>query len=242
VVQRRHDRAEQEGRKELLEEHLARENDGERAAEKGEVEKPRVHGGEGEEFDPDTAERETLLLKYRELEKRGKEVEDRMLRIAADAENFKKRLEREKEEQVRYANEVLIRELLPVMDNLERALNHSEVVANQEGLVEGLRMTLKGFSDALARLGCVQVEAVGKPFDPKFHEAVSQVVSEDHPANTVMDELQKGYMLKDRLLRPATVVVARSTNTSAGSTQGECTSDEAEESASSKVRIKVNPA
>ena len=160
-------------------------------------------------FDPESADRDDLLSKYRELEDQLRQTEERVLRTAADAENFKKRLQREKEEQTRYANEALMRELLPVIDNLERALEHSASVPNQEGLLEGLKMTLKGFADALARFGCTPLETIGKIFDPNFHEAVSQEESSEVEPNTVLRELQKGYLLKERLLRPAMVIVAR---------------------------------
>jgi len=165
---------------------------------------------EAEEFfDPETADRDALLLKIKELEDQLKQAEDRVLRTAADAENFKKRLQREKEEQTRYANETFMRELLPVIDNLERALQHSATAPNQEGLVDGLNMTLKGFIDTLARFGCTVLEAIGKTFDPNFHEAVSQEESSKVGPNTVLKELQKGYMLKERLLRPAMVIVSK---------------------------------
>jgi molecular chaperone GrpE len=165
---------------------------------------------EAEEFfDPESADRDDLLLKFRELEDQVGQAEERALRTAADAENFKKRLQREKEEQARYANETLVRELLPVIDNLERALQHSAIAPNQEGLLEGLNMTLKGFLDTLARFGCTALEAIGKTFDPNFHEAVSQEESSKVEPNTVLKELQKGYMLKERLLRPAMVIVSK---------------------------------
>jgi len=165
---------------------------------------------EAEEFfDPETADSAHLLAKYRELEDQLRQSEERVLRTAADAENFKKRLQREKEEQTRYANENFVRELLPVIDNLERALQHSAAAPNQEGLVDGLNMTLKGFIDTLARFGCTVLEAIGKTFDPNFHEAVSQEESSKVDPNTVLKELQKGYMLKERLLRPAMVIVSK---------------------------------
>jgi molecular chaperone GrpE len=162
----------------------------------------------GKDFDPETADRDALLAKHKQLEDRLAEAEDRVLRTVAEAENFRKRLQREKEEQARYANEAIIRDLLPVMDNLERALDHSQAETDQGGLIEGLNMTRKGFLDSLARFGCIPVEAVGRIFDPNFHEAVSQEKTADHEANTVLRELQKGYMLKERLLRPAMVVVS----------------------------------
>jgi len=162
-----------------------------------------------ERFEPESADRDGLLAKYRELEGQLREAEERVLRTAADAENFKKRLQREKEEQTRYANETFMRELLPVIDNLERALQHSETASNQEGLLEGLNMTLKGFVDILERFGCTPLEAIGKTFDPNFHEAVSQEESSELEPNTVVRELQKGYLLKERLLRPAMVIVSK---------------------------------
>ena len=165
---------------------------------------------EAEEFfDPETADRADLLEKYRELEDQLRQAEERVLRTAADAENFKRRLQREKEEQIRYANETFMRQLLPVIDNLERALQHSATAPNQESLLEGVNMTLKGFIETLSRFGCTVLETIGKTFDPNFHEAVSQEESSKVEPNTVLKELQKGYMLKERLLRPAMVIVSK---------------------------------
>jgi molecular chaperone GrpE len=188
-------------------------------------------------FDPETTDRDTLLAKYKQLVDRLEEAEDRVLRTVADAENFRKRLQREKDEQARYANEAIIRDLLPVMDNLERALDHSQAETEQDGLIEGLNMTRKGFLDSLARFGCIPVEAVGRIFDPNFHEAVSQEKTADHEANTVLRELQKGYMLKERLLRPAMVVVSNPPS------QAEDADDDAAERRDKKTevgKVKVN--
>ncbi|MFP3870831.1 MAG: nucleotide exchange factor GrpE [Syntrophobacteria bacterium] len=190
-------------------------------------------------FDPETADRDSLLAQYRELETKLSEAQERVLRVAADAENFKKRLEREKQEQTRYANESFIRDLLPVIDNLERALDHSQGVSDEKSLVEGLNMTLRGFMDTLARFGCTPVEAAGKEFDPKLHEAVAQEETTEQQANVVVRELQKGYMLKDRLLRPAMVVV--STAPSGSRDQEEKQVNEGKEAATNQ-KIKVNPA
>ena len=191
-----------------------------------------------EDFDPETADGEALVAKYRELEDELSESQERVLRAVADAENFKKRLQREKEEQTRYANETFMRELLPVVDNLERALEHSETAADQGGLVEGLNMTLKGFLDTLTRFGCTPVEAAGKPFDPNFHEAVSQEESADHEPNTVLKELQKGYMLKERLLRPAMVLVSKQSSQQDTDSKEETTTKNAETN-NGEVKIKV---
>ena len=192
-------------------------------------------------FDPETADGDTLLAKYRELEGELSEAQERVLRTAAEAENFKKRLQREKEEQTRYSNESFMRELLPVIDNLERALEHSKAGADQGGLVEGLNMTLKGFLDTLTRFGCTPVEAAGKPFDPNFHEAVSQEESDDHEPNTVLRELQKGYLLKERLLRPAVVIVSKRFSQQDTATRGQTTAKAAEAN-SGEVKIKVKKA
>lgn len=148
-----------------------------------------------------------LLLAQKEEEL--KQVQDRVLRLAAELDNTRKRLEREKSEGISYANEGLLKELLPVLDNLERALEHSETEADCQSLVDGVRMTLKGFLDGLARFGCVPFESVGTAFDPKFHEAVMQAEAPDYPERTVIREFQKGYTLKERLLRPAMVVVSK---------------------------------
>ena len=160
-------------------------------------------------FDPESADREELLAKFKELEEQLGKAEERVLRTAAEAENFKKRLQREKEEQIRYANETFMRELLPVIDNLERAIQHAAAVPNQQGLLEGLDMTLKGFLDTLDKFNCLAIEAVGKTFDPNFHEAVSQEENAEVEPNTVLKELQKGYLLRERLLRPAMVIVSK---------------------------------
>ena len=216
------------------------------AEKEGEKEQPVQPGGEGpgEEpaaFSPEAADRDALLMRYRALEDRVRQAEDRALRVAADADNFKKRMERDKQESIRYGNERFIAELLPVIDNLERALEHAPGDYHQDGLVEGVEMTLKRFHDTLARFGCTPIEAEGKIFDPNFHEAVYREETQEHPNNTIVRELQKGYVLNDRLLRPAMVVVASSPSTNADDRTGN-TSTEGKTSANSRLRIKVTPA
>ena len=147
------------------------------------------------------------LLAQKEEELR--QAQDRLLRLAAEMENTRKRLEREKADGICYANEGLIRALLPVVDNLQRAVEHGEQEASFEDLLEGVRMTLKGFLDTLARFGCEPFESVGEHFDPNRHEAVLQQESTEHPDMSVMQEFEKGYVLRERLLRPAMVAVAR---------------------------------
>ena len=133
---------------------------------------------------------------------------DKLLRERADLENYKKRVSREKEELLNYGVKSIIEEVLPVVDNLERALEH----ANEEGLpalVEGVRMTHGLLLTALKKYGVSCVDGgCGTQFDPAFHQAMSQVETADQPPNTIVQEFQKGYLIKDRLLRPAMVSVA----------------------------------
>lgn len=133
---------------------------------------------------------------------------DRFVRQAAELENFKRRAAREKDEGIRFANEILVRDLLPIIDNLERAVSHAKGGGDGKPLVEGVEMVLKGLLDVLAKHGVGQISAIGQPFDPGKHEAMAQVENDDHHPNTVIEEYHKGYLLKDRLLRPALVSVA----------------------------------
>lgn len=155
--------------------------------------------------------RRQLELKDQEV----KEIHDRFLRQAAELENYKKRTARERDDAIRFANEYIIKDLLSVLDNLERAIAHAkgEGRGNGEPFVEGVAMVLRGFLDVLTKHGVVQVNAAGQPFDPQKHEAMTQVESEKHPPNTVVDEYHKGYLLHDRLLRPALVSVAKTPET-----------------------------
>ena len=144
-------------------------------------------------------------------EKEAKENWDRFLRERADLENFRKRANREKEELLNYGYKSLIEEILPVLDNLERALSH----ASEDGLpalVEGIRMTHGMLLASLRKFNVAPVEAVGTPFDPAFHQAMAQVPTDEYPPNTVVEEYQKGYLLKDRLLRPSMVSVSTAVN------------------------------
>jgi molecular chaperone GrpE len=140
-------------------------------------------------------------------EKECRENWDRFLRERADLENFRKRASREKEELLNYCTKSLIEEILPVVDSLERALGH----VSEEGdsaVVEGIRMTHGMLVAALRKFGVTAVETAAAPFDPAFHQAMSQVPTDQYPPNTVVQEFQKGYLLKDRLLRPAMVSVS----------------------------------
>ena len=150
-----------------------------------------------------------LRLQLNAKEEEVKANYDRYIRQVAEMENFKKRTARDREESVRYANETLVKDLLPVIDNLERAIGHAGSSDNGKLLVEGVDMVLKGFLDTLARHGVRPVAAVGLTFDPTQHEALAQVESAVHPPNTVIEAHHSGYLMRDRLLRPALVTVSK---------------------------------
>jgi molecular chaperone GrpE len=150
-------------------------------------------------------------LEAKDLE--AKNNYERLLRQAAEVENFKKRSSREREDAIRFANESLVKDLLPVVDNLERAISHASGGGNGKPLVEGVEMVLRGLLDVLVKHGVSPISAQGQPFDPTKHEAMSQVESDEHEPNSVVEELHKGYMLRDRLLRAALVSVAKPSKT-----------------------------
>ena len=142
-----------------------------------------------------------------------KDVQDRYMRLAADFDNYRKRMTREREEARKYALEGFIKDLLPVIDNLERAIAHASTGSadegNASGLLAGVEMTLKQFKGVLEKAGAKEIDSVGVPFDPSCHEAVAHVESSEHENNTIIQEFQKGYYLADRVLRPAMVSVAK---------------------------------
>jgi len=138
-----------------------------------------------------------------------KKAEDKLLRVAAEFDNYKKRLEKQWADFKKYAHESVIRDLLSVVDNLERAIVASKETADQhECLLSGVDMTLTEILKVFEKFGVTRIEALGRPFDPNFHEAVARRETEDTDANIVIEEYQKGYMIHDRLLRPAMVVVS----------------------------------
>jgi molecular chaperone GrpE len=152
------------------------------------------------------AAEEALAASQAEVQKNW----DLYLRARADLENYRKRAQREKEDLSRFANENLLREILPVADNLERALKHARQGDSDSGsLLQGVEMTLGQLQRVIEKFGAIPVRSVGEPFDPARHEALGQVESAEHPPNTVVQELQRGYLLNDRLLRPAMVMVAK---------------------------------
>ena len=144
-----------------------------------------------------------------ELKKELAELNEKYLRLYADFENYKRLTAKDKEELIKYSNEDLMRELLSVIDHLELALQHSNNTKNCSALAEGVEMTLKELTSKLEKFNLVSIEALGKPFDPSVHHAISQVESAEEEENTVVTEFRKGYKLRDRVLRVALVGVAK---------------------------------
>lgn len=142
------------------------------------------------------------------------ELRDKMLRAAAENENFKKRIERERSASLKYAGEQIFREILPAVDNLERAIAHQSAATedsaekNLGSLFEGIQLTLKSLVSTLEKFEVKPIESVGEKFDPKHHEALTMEASDVVPATYVVNEFEKGYCYKDRLLRAAKVIVS----------------------------------
>jgi molecular chaperone GrpE len=169
------------------------------------LEKPSTTEGEK----PEELEDKSIEQLLAEKEQEAKDNYDKWLRSIAEFENFKKRHEREKAEFMRMANESLVKDFLPVLDSLDRALKHTEGNEVPQSFIEGIELVRKGFVSALEKHGVKEIEALGEKFDPNFHEAVMQQENPDVEDNTVLFETQKGYMLHDRLLRPSMVIVSK---------------------------------
>jgi len=181
-------------------------NDGQRqgntpeSAGPGEAPAPKQAGGD----EPPTLEQQIEQLEKLERDKR--DLHDRLLRTAAEFENFKKRTKKEAEEASTRGREQLLKELLPAIDNLERALKHAPA---GDPLAVGVQQTEKLLLQALEKFGVVRFSSVGKPFDPSIHDAIQQVETAEHPPGSVAQEFASGYMIGQRLLRPAMVAVAK---------------------------------
>jgi molecular chaperone GrpE len=155
---------------------------------------------------------EALAAKAQEVER----LKDRLVRLQAEFENYKKRMAREKAEFLKFATEGLLLELLPILDNLERAIASARTeTSSREAVVEGVDMIARLFRATLEKAGVKPMEAVGKPFDPSLHQAVVQVDSPGGPDQAVLEEIQKGYLLEGRVLRAAMVKVSRASSPAA---------------------------
>ena len=145
----------------------------------------------------------------KEKEKAGAETYDKLLRLGAELENYKKRMNREREELLKYASESFITELLHIIDNFERAFEASDKTEDFAVLHKGVEMILKEVQDFLKERGVRKINAVGEKFDPNKHEAIEQVVVQDKPENIIVEELQAGYEINGKIIRPAKVKVSK---------------------------------
>ncbi|HYS15544.1 MAG TPA: nucleotide exchange factor GrpE [Candidatus Binatia bacterium] len=143
-----------------------------------------------------------------ELRRQVEERQDRLLRALAEAENIRRRTQRERDDYIRYANESLLRDLIPVVDNLERALEAARATGEASGVVGGVELIQRELLKVLERAGVTRYSALGQPFDPARHEAIARVVSADAKPGTVVGETLPGYLLHNRVLRAALVSVA----------------------------------
>ncbi len=175
-----------------------------------------TEGTEPSQHEKKESKKTTKDRRIKELEKQLEEKTreaaenyEKFLRSYAELENFKKRIQREKEEAIRFANEELVKELLPIIDNLERALEQVEGSGDVNSLKEGISLTLQQFLKTLNRFGLEQITSVGERFDPNKHEAVAVEDTKEHDDGIVLKEFQKAYFFKDRLLRPAMVTVSK---------------------------------
>ncbi len=170
--------------------------------DEGEDEGEAADAAETQDSDPELSELETARIE------RGR-MKDQLLRIAADFDNFRKRSRREMEDTRQRAVEDTLREVLPVVDNLERAAQAARETTDVQALAEGVDMVLRGFEDIASRLGLVRVACIGERFDPAVHDAMQQIETDEHPPGAIVAEIVPGYRIGEKLLRPAMVVVAR---------------------------------
>lgn len=185
------------------------EKDAPREQASQDKQRPLEESHKGKEKPLERMSKSELLQKINELQDEAEKNYDLYLRSEAEIDNLRKRNRKEKEEWVKYANETLIKEILPVIDNLEMAISHAQNENSLHALREGVELTLKGLRDTLEKSGLQEIKAEGIPFDPSYHHAVSEQEDQDVKAGIILRELQRGYTLKKRLIRPAMVVVSK---------------------------------
>jgi molecular chaperone GrpE len=161
-----------------------------------------------QDIDPEGDAPRSADADVEELRRQLEDRQDKLLRALAETDNVRRRAQRDREEHLKYANESLIRDLIPVLDNLDRALTAGRGTAGAATVVEGVELIQRELLRVLEKNGLTRFSAVGQPFDPTRHEAIARIVSADQPANTVVAETAPGYMLQGRLLRAAMVAVA----------------------------------
>src|SRR5258708_236166 len=180
------------------------------------------------EFDPANAgpeseqggDVEALRTQLAEKDKEIAELKDKYLRTLAESENARKRIRQQSEESVRIQRESILRDLLPIIDNLERALAAARDGTDPKTILDGVQMTVRALLDFLRAQGVTPLASVGQAFDPARHEAVDHVESDAHPPNTVVDEFHRGYQIGERILRPARVSVAKESATDSNRRNG----------------------
>jgi len=183
------------------------EIDSEEAIEE-EIKPPAEEVEEAQEVDQDMVRMQQELQTARS---ENAAAADMMLRLAAEMDNYKKRAIKERGSLTKYGAQGTVQELLPTLDNLQRAIESASKSKDFDSFLEGVEMIFKQMCDALGRKGVSVIDAVGEIFDPNIHQAVVQITSEEYPENIVAEELQKGYMLHDRVIRPAMVAVSKGT-------------------------------
>jgi molecular chaperone GrpE len=194
-------------------------------------EREEVRGAGSADADPAPEAVDSVLMPNLEVEKLHAqiaakdgeiaELKDKYLRALAESENIRKRTRQQSEESIRLQRENLLRDLLPIADNLERAIEAARAAGGGGRIVEGIEMVLRSLFDFLKSHGVSQISAVGQPFDPQRHEAVDHVESREHPPNTVVSEFHRGYLIGDRMLRPSRVAVARGAGGDGGADEGD---------------------
>jgi len=168
---------------------------------------PNVEGMADEELD--TLEADVTLDEVAAMHEKLNAAEQEILRVRAEMENFRKRMQRDAEQQLKFANVPLVRDLLDVIDNLNRALEAARGdETNTKALIDGVHMVSQQFTDVLGKHGCKSIESQGAQFDPNIHQAIAQMPSPNHEAGTVAQEVAVGYRLHERVIRPAQVIVS----------------------------------
>ena len=167
-------------------------------------------GDDSVDEETEVSDREpTVEERAADAESKYKEMHERYLRLNAEFDNYKKRMMRENSDRLKYFNMELIKELLPSVDNLERAISHAgDENSDLENMIEGLQMVYKGMQEAFGKFGVSEIESIGKEFDPNCHQAVGMIESQEVPENHVAEECLKGYYLHDRIIRPTMVRVS----------------------------------
>ncbi|HET7580872.1 MAG TPA: nucleotide exchange factor GrpE [Bacillales bacterium] len=200
--------AEEEKDQQVSEEHVEdpQTDEAEQTVETVEAETTNNPDQEVEEV-KDEDNQEDLSPEIKRLEKEKEELKTRVLRIQADYDNFRRRTKEERAADSKYRAQSLAEKLLPALDNFERALDMKAEGEEAKSLLEGMKMVYRQLKDGLEQENVKEIEAKGKPFDPEFHQAVMQVDNEEYEPNTVVEVMQKGYTLGDRVIRPAMVKV-----------------------------------